>query len=258
MPPKPHPTRAIIIAWVLGLSIPPIVRYRAIWPDYQQMHRWLKGLGIPDYIRNLDQLLIALIIVALGTLICAHLTRKSPSELLMVRTPRRRWGRMALIASAPMLLGGLILGLDRGLVVLAEDLVPKVVRAPILEELVFRGLLVAIPFVLLGTRRAFWRFAIAGGLAFGLLHVPWTMDGIVDGWMTILVTGAGGVWFAWLMREWRSVFVPMAMHATMNLGWLLAGSDGGAAGGGLLDNLLRVATITIATIWTIRAGRTQS
>ncbi|MCA9293610.1 MAG: CPBP family intramembrane metalloprotease [Phycisphaerales bacterium] len=254
MPTKPHPTRAIIIAWVLGLAIPILVRYRGDWPAYKQLHIWLANQGVIDYLRNLDQLLIALIIVAMTALICARITRKSPSELLMVRTPRRRWWRMVLIASAPMLLGGLALGLSRGFVLLASDLVPKVFRAPILEELVFRGLLVAVPFVVLGTRRAFWRFAIAGSLAFGLLHVTWTIDGVVDGWMTILVTSAGGVWFAWIMREWRSVFVPMAMHATMNLGWLLAGSAGGAAGGGLLDNLLRAATIAIATIITIRAG----
>ena len=162
---------------------------------------------------------------------------------------------MVLCASTPMVVGGAILGMQRGGGVTLNDLVGPVIRAPILEELVFRGLLIALPFALLGTRRVFWHCAIASALAFGLTHVPWTLDGIASGWATILVTTIGGLWFAWLMRAWQSLLVPMMLHATMNLGWAFASASGGAAGGGVIDNLLRVATITIATIWTIRAMR---
>jgi predicted lipid-binding transport protein (Tim44 family) len=51
------------------------------------------------------------------------------------------------------------------------------------------------------------------------------------------------------------LWVPIALHAGMNLGWMLAAASGGAGGGGLAENLLRAATIGVATWWTIRCTR---
>jgi predicted lipid-binding transport protein (Tim44 family) len=63
---------------------------------------------------------------------------------------------------------------------------------------------------------------------------------------------------AWLLSRWRWMWVPMVVHAGLNLGWMFAALSGGAGGGGLLENLLRAATITIASGWTIRVTRAHA
>jgi len=141
---------------------------------------------------------------------------------------------------------------------LASPLLKGVVRAPIMEELLFRGLLVGVTAAVLNWQgRRFWCNAFAAAALFASTHVDWTQTGFANGWSTLLVTGIGGLWYTWLLSRWRSLWVPMILHAGMNLGWLLAGATGGAGGGGLAINLLRAATITIATWWTIRATRNR-
>jgi len=108
----------------------------------------------------------------------------------------------------------------------------------------------------LGWRGArFWLNAMLAAALFASVHIEWTIDGVVRGWPALLVTGFGALWFTWLLARWRSIWVPIGLHAGMNLGWMLAGASGGAGGGGWLVNILRVATMVIATWWTIRRTR---
>lgn len=165
---------------------------------------------------------------------------------------------MLIIASLPIVITGLTIGLMNGLQLDGDRLFQGVIRAPLIEESLWRGLLIAAAgAVLIPARKtplAFWLLAIASSLTFGGWHIAWTGDALVTGWPTVLVTTIGGIWFAWLMQRWNTLLIPIILHATMNLGWELAAQSGGAGGGGLTMNLARAATIAMATWWTIRAA----
>lgn len=165
---------------------------------------------------------------------------------------------MVAVSLLPMVGGGIVLAVLRWapeatLTGLPPKFISGVVRAPIAEELLFRGLLVGVAAAAVGWRGPrFWGNAAAAAMLFAVMHVTWSVQGIAGGWGTLMMTGAGGIWYAWLLARWGSLWVPMVLHAGMNLGWLLAGASGGAGGGGLVENLLRVGTIAIATWWTVR------
>ncbi len=169
---------------------------------------------------------------------------------------------MVLVSLIPMVAGGVVLGMVRwtpesSLVELGTVCVKAVIRAPLAEELLFRGLLVGVCAAAVGWRGVwFWVNASGAAALFAAMHVTWTVDAISASWATLLMTGAGGLWYAWLLSRWGTLWLPVVMHAGMNLGWHLAGADGGAGGGGLTENLLRAATIAIATWWTVRQTRT--
>jgi len=74
------------------------------------------------------------------------------------------------------------------------------------------------------------------------------------------VTGAGGLWFAWLAREWAThlgkpgmgnIWVPMALHGLMNLSWAFMAAGENAVGG-LWPNVARGLTIVCSVLVTRR------
>jgi len=256
--------------FVAALGVVVFVRLRASWPAYVGMHEWLAGLGVPDAVRRLDYPLLMLGAAAAGALIARATAGIRVGESLLARRPERGWLRVVLLGSAPVVIGGVVLMILRGAEPVAAELLNGTVRAPVVEEVFFRGLLVAVAVAVLngaplstgtGGRKGspgFWWVASAAAVAFGMVHVTWTGEGLASGWPNVLVTGVGGVWYAWLMRAWRSLLVPMALHAAMNLCWILAApGGGGAAGGGIVENVLRAATIAVTTLLTIRAVRAR-
>lgn len=252
--------RAVVaIAWTIGLAAVLCLRFRGSLELYVAAHRWLASHGVPDALRNCDGLLWSALAAAAGAWLASRRLRQPPTMLLGVHRGRRGWPRVVAAAALPMVLGGLLLGSWRhGFAdgVPWDRLFAGVVRAPIAEELLFRGLLVAVVAAAIAPGTGLLRASIAGSaLAFASLHVAWTPAGIAAGWATLLVTAIGGVWYSWLLLRWQTLFVPLLLHAAMNLGWLLAAAEGGAGGGGLVENALRVATIAIATVGTIRGGR---
>lgn len=61
----------------------------------------------------------------------------------------------------------------------------------------------------------------------------------------------GAVLFAWLYIEWdENLWVPIFLHALMNLSWHLFEMDETALGG-ILPNVFRGLTIALAIIFTI-------
>lgn len=249
----------LVIVWLLGLTTVIATRYRAEWDTYVALHRWLAGLGVPDVVRHFDHVVLFAGAAFLGALLVTLRCGGTVFRLLALQRGRPGWSPMIFAALLPMVGGGALLGFQRWGVpdefaVIAARFLSGVIRAPLAEELLFRGLLVAVPAVAaLGwTGRAFWRNGFAAAALFASIHVSWKVEALADGWPNLLVTGLGGLWYAWLLARWRTLWVPMALHAGMNFGWLLAGAGGGAGGGGLIENLLRVATIAIATWWTIR------
>jgi membrane protease YdiL (CAAX protease family) len=247
----------IAVAWLLGVGVVVFVHFRGQIEPYVSMHRWLAERGIPHAVRNFDSLLWFTVAAFLGAAIAARSLKRSTAGLLCLGRGRPGWAAMVPAALLPMVAGGLALGISRGfswadLLAVAPDTIPGTVRAPWAEEILFRGLLVAIPAACFGWRgRLFWLNATLAALLFGMTHVDWSSAGVARGWPNLLVTFIGGVWYAWLLGQWQAIWVPMLLHAGMNLGWMLASASGGAGGGGLEENLLRVATIAVATVWTI-------
>ncbi|MBL8725129.1 MAG: CPBP family intramembrane metalloprotease [Planctomycetes bacterium] len=250
---------AIAAAWLCGVGAFVLVRLRGTWPSYVALHRWLADLGVPPAVRNLDSLVLQLSAAALGAWLGGRLLQQPPRHLIGLRRGRPGWRRAALLGGAPLLLGGLGLGLAAG-GPWSDDWLAKAwsgwVRAPLVEELLCRGLLVGVTAAALGPQHRGRLAAVLGNAAvFALLHVEWSLDGIATGWPTLLVTGLGGLWYAWLLLRWQTLWVPILLHAMMNAGWQLAGATGGAGGGGLWPNLLRAGTIALATWLTVRGTR---
>ncbi len=256
--PTTRPALIISIAWLLALAAVIAARFRADWPPYKALHQWAAVQGLPDWARNLDSLILFAGAAFAGAIIIARPTRTSVTAVLRLRRGRPGWPLMALFALTPMLLGGLILGLKRAPAdnttqAFLSSFIASTLRAPLAEELLFRGLLIAALAPAFGWRGPrFWINASAAALLFAVIHIAWTSAGFADGWPILLVTAAGGLWYAWLLSRWQTLWLPIALHAGMNLAWLLASATGGA-GSGIIENALRAATITIATWWTIRA-----
>lgn len=263
---------ALPLAWALALGVVAATRWRGEWSAYRAFHRGLADLGVPDGVRNLDSMLIALAAAAAGAGAVALTTRRPWWAWLGLTRGRPGWSMVVLASLLPMVLGGLALAAFRWPPesattpsAAASTLWRGVVRAPIVEEVLFRGLLIGVVAAALGgvgagARRGvgFWLNAAAAAALFAVTHVAWTAEGFARGWPTLLVTGAGGAWYVWLLARWGTLWPSMLLHAGMNLGWMLAsagGSLGGAGGGGWIENLLRAATITAATWWTVTRTR---
>lgn len=254
---------ALASAWLLAIGAVVVVRFRGQWPWYVEVHRWLARAGTPDLVRNLDSFLIYIIAAVLGASIAAPGPPRRILATLGLRRGIEGWLQASLIALAPMIVGGLTLGLFYGNAsLISPDLLRRVFRgvviAPIQEELLFRGLLVGVLSAQFGWQgRAFRVNVLAAAALFASVHVEWGPGALSGSWTTLMVTGLGGIWYAWLFARWRALWVPLVLHAGMNLGWLLAGATGGAGGGGWIENGLRVATIAMATALTIRNTRSR-
>lgn len=218
--------------------------------------------GVPDSLRNYDSLLIYVVFVFAGTAIATRLLHTPWRTLLCLGSSATRVAKVVAISVAPMVLGGLVVGLARSgiefdIAMIWPPFSSAVIRAPIGEELIFRGLLVACVAGAIGWNgRSFWINVILSSIFFGSIHVPWTSEAL-QSWPAFVATFIGGVWYSWLLLHWKSLWVPIGLHAGMNLGWLLMGASGGAGGGGVIENVLRVATIAVATTMTIRMKRKQ-
>jgi len=199
-------------AWLVFVSLFAAVNYAANYAgsepkNYEPLYHYATAVGGAIIYAILLGIAVA---IAVGT---------SMRELFAVRRPRTRWtfgGPILLIAGVLILAAILdpILhpGKEQGLVPshwepryagpYAANAVVVVLIAPVVEELIFRGMgysllerygrPLAIPVV---------------GIAFGLAH------GLVDALPLLVVLGAG---LAWLRSKTRSVFPGMATHAMFN------------------------------------------
>lgn len=248
-------------AWMLAVGTVVAAKFRAQWDWFVSIHRRVAELGVPDSARRFDFVLMYALAAFLGSYIATRIARGSVTGRLGLQHGMPGWITMAIVALLPMVVGGGVLGWLRGFLPAESEVVwPRVlsgvVRAPLAEELLFRGLLIGVCAAAVGWRgKWFWMNATLAALLFASVHIQWNMNGLAKSWPTLLVTGAGGMWYAWLLARWQSLWVPMTLHAGMNLGWMLAGAGGGAGGGGWMENVLRVVTIGIATWWTIKKLR---
>jgi membrane protease YdiL (CAAX protease family) len=237
-----------VLAVAIGLATLLFVRLRAGIGVWVRLHTWLHELGMPDGVRHLDSPLLLLGAALLGSRLAAG--RGRTLAALGLRGPVLRGLIFAAIAGAPMWLMAPRIG--HGFEVSLAT-ARSVLLMPFVEEVFFRGLLVVIPVALGGVR--FWPAAIAAGLLFGSVHLPWDSS---LGWghaPVFAVTAAGGIWYAWLCRcfSWN-LWATIALHAVMNGTWavFLVADD---AAGGLWANVARAATIAVGTVLALRARR---
>lgn len=131
----------------------------------------------------------------------------------------------------------------------------SVVMAALAEEVLFRGFL----FGQLRRRAgwSFWGAALVGMVPFALGHFyqgyqtghgVWGLVGV------LAITGAGHLVFTWLLERWGDLWVPIGMHALMNLWWDLFGVDATALGG-VQANIARLLTVALAIGLTLRLRR---
>jgi membrane protease YdiL (CAAX protease family) len=80
-----------------------------------------------------------------------------------------------------------------------------IVGAPLAEELLFRGFLLP---ALTKTRRGFWGAAVVTTIGWTALHF-YSIAGLIEVFMI-------GVYFAWLVRRYGTLWLPMALHALYN------------------------------------------
>ncbi|MGB0717393.1 MAG: lysostaphin resistance A-like protein [Phycisphaerae bacterium] len=252
------------ICWLAGILGYWCLINRGGWPFYLSIHEWMTAQGIPKSIRNLDSLFfycVPTLVVAKWIIPPGHVSTLSK---LCLRGGQHGWFMVGVIACSPMVVGGAIIGVMKttgqaiSLPTIFNGVVSGAIRAPLGEEFLMRGLLVALPATVLVWRsRPFWINAIAAGLFFGLMHCEswWPIAGIMRDWPNLLVTFVGAMWYAWLLAHWQSLWLPIILHSGMNLGWFLASASGGAGGGGTTINVLRVVTIALGTYLTLRMIR---
>lgn len=154
---------------------------------------------------------------------------------------------IALIFALPMLLGGLFF-FQFNTEVSISTIIGKTLIIGLVEELFFRGFLFGQ--IYKHTRLGFISAIIIGALIFASGHLYQSQDSteLVG---IFFVTFMGAVLFAWLYVEWNyNLWVPIFLHALMNLAWLIFDMDGTALGG-MLPNIFRGLTIALAIILTI-------
>jgi uncharacterized protein len=236
------------LALVIALGIFAFTRVRGQIALYVELHLWLRDVGLPDSVRVLDGSLLLVLTALLAATIASRPRRPLQMLGLTASLPRGLW--FALLAGLPMLLQG---WLGRTAVRFDFQVARGVLIAPLVEELFFRGALVGIAVRCGGLR--FWPVAIAAGLLFGAIHVPWDGSLRAGHLGVFAATTAGGIWYAWLWRchgfnLWTTIF----LHAAMNAAWqVFAVAD--SAAGGLWPNVGRGLTIVVGTVLARRAAR---
>lgn len=157
---------------------------------------------------------------------------------------------MGLGCTLPMLLGYLALFPLTALsgAALAGGLLRGAVWAGLGEETLFRGFLFGQLY-----RRVGWPWLLtvlveSGIFATGHLYQSHDLLSAVG---VLAVTFGGGVWFGWLYKSWRNLWVPIGLHICMNGWWMLFDVSDTALGNGWA-NVFRVLTIGLsvaATLW---------
>ncbi|MBR4894045.1 MAG: CPBP family intramembrane metalloprotease, partial [Kiritimatiellae bacterium] len=100
--------------------------------------------------------------------------------------------------------------------------------APLLEELLFRGILVGAAVRAFPGKVGFFVAIIVTGLVFGSLHFPGTFD-LLGAYVIILISSIG-IALAWLRLTFNSALVTMVTHAVYNGSLVILGVIGSLAG----------------------------
>jgi uncharacterized protein len=148
--------------------------------------------------------------------------------------------------SLPMLIG---FAITRGLTPHIEllALLFLTVFSPIVEEIEFRGF--GVRQLQRGTGWPFWAVVWPSAVLCGYGHVEQGQSSM-EMVSLFLLTGTGGVVFAWLVYRWQTLWVPVALHICMNLWWGLFSVSKNAVGG-WFPFVLQALTILLAILGTL-------
>ncbi len=229
------------------------------------------GWGVlADALRAANPFLVATLLVLIDSLfamLCVLLALQSDERVRARETGADGIWRWLGLASSPLpALRLAVLALIPGYLVFAltrplngdmagYGVIYLAFLGPFAEELVYRG----VAFGLL--RRVagwpFWAAALLPAAAFGLGHAnPFGGTPSLDAAMTFLVTASGAIVFSWLYERWRfDLWVPVFLHAFMNLAWSLFRVGDGAFAGWLPLGV-QIASVTLAILLTLRRTRT--
>ena len=136
----------------------------------------------------------------------------------------------------------------------AAEILFLTVFSPIVEGIEFRGLGMRV--LQRGTGWPFWVVVWPQALLFGLGHIEKGQN-IADMAGLLLVTGTGGVVFAWLAYRWQSLWFSISVHILVNLWWSVF-SVSKTAIGGWFPFVLQAITIFAAIAITLRWSRRPS
>jgi membrane protease YdiL (CAAX protease family) len=132
------------------------------------------------------------------------------------------------------------------------------VLSSIAEEIEFRGLGVLV--FRRGTGWPFWVVVWPQALLFGLGHIEKGQN-MVEMAGLLLLTGTGGILFAWLAYRWQSLWFPISVHILTNLWWAVFSVSDTALGGWFafaLQLTSIVAAIAITLRWSRRSVQDKS
>lgn len=153
----------------------------------------------------------------------------------------------AFLFSIPMLLGGLLF-FELNSELNIQNILAGSIIIGFIEELFFRGFLFGQLFK--NTNVGFIPAIFFGALVFAIGHLYQSQD-FYELIGIFVVTFMGAILFAWLYVEWNfNLWIPIFLHALMNLTWHLFDMDETALGG-FLPNILRGLTIALAIVFTI-------
>ena len=246
--PPPGKTRLFVASiWLAAIGVLVLLRYRDRIGLVRSFHVWMAESGVADWVRDSDN---DVLWVVFGVGLWAWMKRGSGGLSAGLLGDLGLGGGVArgcivgLVIGLPMLLLGAVMG---GAIAFEWPMVRIYVTGPFTEEWFYRGVLVLAFVRLAGV--SFWPTAIVSGVLFGAVHVnPWTGDGFAQGWPHGLLTTAGGIWFAWLAREWGcNLWVVIVAHGLMNLSSPWYGADNA-----VWHEIGRAATIALGTVMTIR------
>jgi hypothetical protein len=153
----------------------------------------------------------------------------------------------SIVTVSPMLISSALIGtIDKNLNFLL--VLNNTAFAGFTEEFLFRGFLFGLLF-----RKEKWGFipaALLGAFIFGFAHI-YQGSTFSETMGVFIVTSLGAVWFSWLFIEWNNnLWIPIFLHALMNLSWILFNVSENALGG-FYTNLFRVITIASTIVITI-------
>lgn len=114
--------------------------------------------------------------------------------------------------------------------------------SPFAEELVYRGFAFGMLRKVAGW--GFWPAALLPAAFFAWGHLDQAND-VASIVMTVVLVGGGAILFSWLFEKWNGLWVPLALHVTMNFAWnLFAVGDGAFAG--TLPTIMQLTTVVAA------------
>lgn len=210
--------------------------------DYQS---WPKGLYSSAFM-IVFEILLPLVLIAL-----LHGFSRTFSEAGWKANLWQGFG-VAFLCTLPMLIGYAFTAQPPQFGVRA--LVNGALLPGIGEETVFRAFLFGQLF-----RHGRWGFLTAvlfQSVLFGAGHL-WQGNSLAETTGVFAITFMGGVWFAWLMVEWRwNIWIPAFLHVLMNAYWSIFGVADSAAGG-LWANVFRFSTVAVSIFVTIRYAKSQ-